>query len=134
MIATFVHPTQLTEHDTREIVRGCLKLKFQKLEPQYIIRQALSGTMVLYKVQGKDFEGIFVVEPKGDTLWLEMAVGTGLLKHFDELNDWLLGLARSYGAHSLSALVASPGIAKLWKRVSGKPAASYFMQELKNGR
>jgi hypothetical protein len=107
-----------------------LELKFQKLEPQYIIRHALAGTMHLYKIRGNDFEGIFVIEPKGDTLWLEMAVGKGLIRHFDELNDWLLGLARSHGAHSLSALVASPGIAKLWKRKSGKAAASYFTQEL----
>jgi hypothetical protein len=134
MIATFVHPTQLSEHDTREIVRGCLKIKFQHLEPEHIIRQALSGHMVLYKVRGEDFEGIFIVEPKGDTLWLEMAVGKGLIRHFEELNAWLQGLAKSYGAHSLSALVTSPGIARLWKRVSAIPAATYFTQELKNGR
>jgi hypothetical protein len=134
MNAVFVHPTQLSVEDIRNIARGCVKVRFQKLDPQNLVRLALSEQLAFYKLQGEGFNGIVAVAPRDDTLWLELAVGNGLLKHFDEIQYWLQGLAKSYGVHSLSAIIASPALCKLWRRRDAKEVAHYFVQEIENGR
>jgi hypothetical protein len=134
MSTEYVHPTQLTVQDITDIARGCLRIRFQKLDPQNLVRMALSEQLMFYRVWGQDFKGIVAVAPKDDTLWLELVVGKGLLKHFDEIHDWLISLARSHGAHSLTAIVASPIIYKLWQRRKAKEVARYFVEEIGNGR
>jgi|SRR5215475_6670965 len=129
MNATYIHPTQLSESDIAAIARGCLKIRFQKLDPQHMVRMALSGNLAFYRLRGENFEGLFAVAPRDNTLWLELAVGRNLLKHFDEIQSWLQGLARSYGAHSLSAIIASSALSKLWQRRQAKNVAAYFVQE-----
>ena len=134
MNVEFVHPTQLSVQDIMDIAKGCLRIKFQVLDPQNMVRMALSENLMFYRVQGQDFSGIVAVAPKDDTLWLELVVGKGLLKHFDEIHDWLIGLAKSHGLHSLTAIVASPVIYRLWQRRRAKEVARYFVEEIPNGR
>lgn len=134
MNVEFIHPTQLSVEDIRAIAGGCLRIRFQKLDPQNMVRMALSEQLMFYKVWGNGFSGIVAVAPKDDTLWLELVVGKGLLKHFDEIHDWLISLARSHGMHSLTAIVASPVIYRLWLRRKAKEVARYFVEEISNGR
>ena len=129
-----VHPTQLSVQDITHLARGCLRIKFQKVDPQQLVRMALTKELNCYKMWGADCSGIALVAPRGDTLWVEMITGKGLLKHFDEVGTWLESLARSHGAHSLSFMLASPALYKLWQRRGAKAVAQYFVKEIENGR
>lgn len=134
MRTEYVHPSQLSNGDIGLIAKGCLAVKFQPTDPKKLIEKALNRELFFYKLFGEDFFGIAALELADDCLWLQLITGQGLVKHFDEIHDWLMHLALSCGVHKLSAMVSRPGLKRLWEKHEARNAASYMVKEIHDGR
>lgn len=133
MKTQYVHPTQLSDSDIALIAKGCLAVKFNTLNPKELIEKAMRKEIFLYKLVGEDFFGITALYITDDCLYVELVTGKGLVKHFSEIHDWLMHLAMSCGVHKLSALIARPGLKRLWEKHEAQHAASYMTKEIVHG-
>ena len=133
MKTEYVHPTQLSDGDIRLITKGFLAIKFGDSDPKTLFEKAMQKELFFYKLVGEDFFGIAALRLAEDCLWLELMTGTGLVKHFDEIHDWLLHLALSSGVHKLGALVSRPGLRRLWEKHEATHKASYMVREVSHG-
>jgi len=133
MKTQYVHPTQLSDSDIRLITEGFLSIKFGDSDPKALFEKALKRELFFYKLTGEDFFGIAAVRMAEDCLWLELITGEGLVKHFDEIHDWLMRVALSCGVNKLGALVSRPGLKRLWERHEARHEASYMVREVSHG-
>lgn len=133
MRTEYVHPTRLTDGDIRLIAKGCLAVKVNSLDPKVLIEKAMRKEVFFYKVFGEDFFGIVALYLTDECLWIEFVAGQGLVRHFDEIHEWLMHLALSCGVRQLSALISRPGLKRLWEKHEAHHAASYMTKELAHG-
>jgi len=129
-----VHATQLTAKDIQLITKGCLAVKILELDPKHLVEMALNGKAMIYRIVGDKMLGIVVITVRGSEVWLEIIAGHGLVKHFDEIHEWLIRMAHSWGMKTLCGIVTRPGLKRLWERHEARSAASYMIKEIRDGR
>lgn len=123
-------PTDLKDEDIRWMTIGTNRVSFQNYSAADVVRKALSGNMGIYRLSGA-CSGIVATSIAYDALFIEVLVGRGLIKCFDEIYAELKTLARGMGQTRIAGLVEREGLGRLYeKRLGLRPAAALYIEEL----